>query len=72
MKTSPPIQFRIEWADSQGLSPLLGCRPILILVPVIEGRAEEVKHFEQTRLSRQDFVGQSAAGNLLNSYFSGT
>jgi hypothetical protein len=30
MKLSPPIQFRIEWADSQGMSPLLGCRPILI------------------------------------------
>jgi len=71
MKTSPPIQFRIEWADSQGLSPLLGCRPILILVPVIEGRMEEVEHFEQA-LWRQDFVGQSAAGSLLNSYFSGT
>jgi len=28
MEISPPIQFRIEWADSQGLSPLLGCRPI--------------------------------------------
>ena len=25
---SPPIQFRIEWADSQGMSPLLGCRLI--------------------------------------------
>jgi hypothetical protein len=69
MKTSPPIQFRIEWADSQGLSPLLGCRPILILLSVI--RREEVEHFEQA-LSRQDLVGQSAAGNLLNSYFSGT
>jgi hypothetical protein len=31
MEISPPIQFRIEWADSQGKSPLLGCRPILIL-----------------------------------------
>src|SRR5205085_2889248 len=30
---SPPIQFRIEWADSQGMSPLLGCRPILVLAP---------------------------------------
>src|SRR5437870_13873872 len=29
MEVSPPIQFRIEWADSQGKSPLLGCRPIL-------------------------------------------
>jgi hypothetical protein len=28
MDISPPIQFRIEWADSQGMSPLLGCRPI--------------------------------------------
>ena len=28
MEVSPPIQFRIEWADSQGMSPLLGCRPI--------------------------------------------
>jgi hypothetical protein len=28
MDVSPPIQFRIEWADSQGMSPLLGCRPI--------------------------------------------
>jgi hypothetical protein len=28
MEISPPIQFRIEWADSQGKSPLLGCRPI--------------------------------------------
>src|SRR5438093_2271357 len=33
MEVSPPIQFRIEWADSQGKSPLLGCRPILILRP---------------------------------------
>ena len=32
MEVSPPIQFRIEWADSQGMSPLLGCRPILIAV----------------------------------------
>ena len=32
IEVSPPIQFRIEWADSQGKSPLLGCRPILILV----------------------------------------
>jgi len=32
MKVSPPIQFRIEWAGSQGMSPLLGSRPILILV----------------------------------------
>ena len=31
IEISPPIQFRIEWADSQGMSPLLGCRPILIL-----------------------------------------
>src|SRR6266852_6094309 len=30
IELSPPIQFRIEWADSQGMSPLLGCRPILI------------------------------------------
>jgi hypothetical protein len=30
IEVSPPIQFRIEWADSQGMSPLLGCRPILI------------------------------------------
>ena len=29
IELSPPIQFRIEWADSQGMSPLLGCRPIL-------------------------------------------
>src|SRR5436190_22827915 len=29
IEVSPPIQFRIEWADSQGKSPLLGCRPIL-------------------------------------------
>src|SRR5437867_12972506 len=29
MEVSPPIQFRIEWADSQGKSPLLGCRPLL-------------------------------------------
>src|ERR1700739_4090846 len=28
IEVSPPIQFRIEWADSQGMSPLLGCRPI--------------------------------------------
>src|SRR5208282_2594364 len=28
IELSPPIQFRIEWADSQGMSPLLGCRPI--------------------------------------------
>jgi hypothetical protein len=28
MYVSPPIQFRVEWADSQGMSPLLGCRPI--------------------------------------------
>jgi len=28
MNLSPPIQFRVEWADSQGMSPLLGCRPI--------------------------------------------
>ena len=28
IESSPPIQFRIEWADSQGMSPLLGCRPI--------------------------------------------
>jgi len=28
IEISPPIQFRIEWADSQGKSPLLGCRPI--------------------------------------------
>jgi len=27
---SPPIQFRIEWVDSQEKSPLFGCRPILI------------------------------------------
>jgi len=27
---SPPIQFRIEWADSQEMSPLLGFRPILV------------------------------------------
>jgi hypothetical protein len=26
--TSPPIHFRIEWAGSQGMSPLLGRRPI--------------------------------------------
>jgi hypothetical protein len=31
IELSPPIQFRIEWADSQGMSPLLGCRPILIV-----------------------------------------
>jgi len=31
IELSPPIQFRIEWADSQGMSPLLGCRPILFL-----------------------------------------
>jgi hypothetical protein len=31
IKLSPPIQFRIEWADSQEKSPLFGCRPILIL-----------------------------------------
>jgi len=30
MEISPPIRFRIEWADSQEKSPLLGCRPILI------------------------------------------
>src|SRR5207247_9852469 len=29
IEVSPPIQFRIEWADSQGKSQLLGCRPIL-------------------------------------------
>jgi hypothetical protein len=28
IELSPPIQFRIEWAASQGMSPLLGCRPI--------------------------------------------
>jgi hypothetical protein len=28
IEVSPPIQFRIEWAASQGMSPLLGCRPI--------------------------------------------
>jgi len=28
IEVSPPIQFRIEWADSQGMSPLLGRRPI--------------------------------------------
>ena len=28
IELSPPIQFRIEWADSQGMSPLLGCRPL--------------------------------------------
>jgi hypothetical protein len=28
IEVSPPIQFRIEWAVSQGMSPLLGCRPI--------------------------------------------
>jgi hypothetical protein len=27
IEVSPPIQFRIERADSQGMSPLLGCRP---------------------------------------------
>src|SRR5215831_10790966 len=32
IEISPPIQFRIEWADSQGMSPLLGCRPILIFL----------------------------------------
>jgi len=26
--TSPPIQFRIEWAGSQEMSPLFGSRPI--------------------------------------------
>ena len=31
IEISPPIQFRIEWADSQGMSPLLGCRPILFV-----------------------------------------
>jgi hypothetical protein len=44
MEVSPPIQFRIEWADSQGLSPLLGCRPILILAvgrwPLVVGRGD--------------------------------
>jgi hypothetical protein len=28
MDISPPIHFRIEWADSQGKSPLLGSRPV--------------------------------------------
>jgi len=28
IEVSPPIQFRVEWADSQGKSPLLGLRPI--------------------------------------------
>jgi len=28
MNTSPPIQFRIEWAGSQEKSPLFGYRPI--------------------------------------------
>ena len=28
IEVSPPIQFRIEWAGSQGMSPLLGRRPI--------------------------------------------
>jgi hypothetical protein len=28
IKTSPPIQFRIEWAGSQEKSPLFGYRPI--------------------------------------------
>jgi hypothetical protein len=28
IELSPPIQFRIEWAGSQGMSPLLGRRPI--------------------------------------------
>jgi hypothetical protein len=28
MEISPPIHFRIEWAGSQEMSPLLGRRPI--------------------------------------------
>jgi len=28
IEVSPPIRFRIEWAGSQGMSPLLGRRPI--------------------------------------------
>jgi hypothetical protein len=28
IEVSPPIQFRIEWAGSQGMSPLLGRWPI--------------------------------------------
>jgi hypothetical protein len=28
MEISPPIHFRIEWAGSQGKSPLLGSRPV--------------------------------------------
>jgi hypothetical protein len=28
MDISPPIHFRIEWAGSQGKSPLLGSRPV--------------------------------------------
>jgi hypothetical protein len=28
IETSPPIQFRIEWAGSQEKSPLFGYRPI--------------------------------------------
>jgi hypothetical protein len=35
IKISPPIQFRIEWAVSQGMSPRLGCRPIFLLLLVV-------------------------------------
>src|SRR5205807_6850284 len=55
IELSPPIQFRIEWADSQGMSPLLGCRPILILrIPVDVAPSHKTAPF--LYLTRKAFI----------------
>lgn len=62
MEVSPPIQFRIEWAGSQGKSPLLGRWLIYLAVGWVRCRAEfrfsdyePFTHFSGKRLGKLCF-----------------